>query len=243
MKDFQLDFPCVSFKEKRGNRRKWEARRTRKLESLIWNVRHFSFSFFCWFAAKKRVAARSERSVYIARRAKCTERERLQDSLFRRRKTLALRRIDSWKSDFAKSSPRWEQVVFVSVKIIETHVVRSRFRRTYAGDLSWVFCSELCALAPPLSWLGEARRFLFFSTSSFLCFENWDQEVALPGPVVFLPSSLGNQQKRKRIASDKLTFARPPAKLRNLEKRRARARATFWIFDTHPLQKMSTGNA
>ena len=51
-------------------------------------------------------------------------------------------------------------------------------------------------------------RFLFFSTSSFLCFENWDQEVALPGPVVFLPSSLGNQQKRKRIASDKLTFAK-----------------------------------
>ena len=76
-----------------------------------------------------------------------------------------------------------------------------------------------------LSARAARRRFLFFSTSSFLCFENWDQEVALPRPVVFLPSSLGNQQKRKRIASDKLTFARPPAKLRNLEKRRARARA------------------
>ena len=73
-------------------------------------------------------------------------------------------------------------------------------------------------------------RFLFFSTSSFLCFENWDQEVALPRPVVFLPSSLGIQKKRKRIASDKLTFARPPAKLRNLEKRRARARAPLFAF-------------
>ena len=243
MKDFQLDFPCVSFKEKGET-----AESERPGERVNWKVWFemsgtFPLAFFADLLQKKRVAARSERSVYIARRAKCTERERLQDSLFRRRKTLALRRIDSWKSDFAKSSPRWEQVVFVSVKIIETHVVRSRFRRTYAGDLSWIFCSELWALAPPLSWLGEARRFLFFSTSSFLCFENWDQEVALPGPVVFFPSSLGNQQKRKRIASDKLTFAKPPAKLRNLEKRRARARATFWIFGTHPLQKMSTGNA
>ena len=192
---------------------------------------------------QKRVCDMQRAFRRVTRRATYPERDWMQDSLFRKYKISALRRIDSWKSDFAKSSPRWEQVVFVSVKIIETHVVRSRFRRTYAGDLSWVFCSELCALAPPLSWLGEARRFLFFSTSSFLCFENWDREVALPGPVVFLPSSLGNQQKRKRIASDKLTFARPPAKLRNLEKRRARARATFWIFDTHPLQKMSTGNA
>ena len=70
---------------------------------------------------EKRVAARSERCVYFARRAKYTEREGVQDSLFRKYKTSAVRRIDSWKSDFAKSSSRWERLVFVGVKVMKTN--------------------------------------------------------------------------------------------------------------------------
>ena len=156
MKDFQLDFPCVSFKEKGET-----AESERPGERVNWKVWFemsgtFPLAFFADLLQKKRVAARSERSVYIARRAKCTERERLQDSLFRRHKTLTLRRIDSWKSDFAKSSPRWEQVVFASVKIIETHVVRSRFRRTYACYLSWIFSSENGSLQ--INWPLQGPR-------------------------------------------------------------------------------------
>ena len=90
---------------------------------------------------------------------------------------------------------------------------------------------ELSYISVEFQLISVKFQLNFCSTSSFLRFENWDQEVGLPRPVVFLPSSLGNLQKRKRVASDKLTLARPPAKLRNLEKRRARARARAPLFE------------
>ena len=64
---------------------------------------------------QKRVCGMQRAFGRVTPRAKYPEHHWMQDSLFRKYKTSGLRRIDSWKSDFAKSSSRWERVVFVGV--------------------------------------------------------------------------------------------------------------------------------